>query len=616
MTTSHNRIFKLLLCTTFLFLSFSCSKDADLLSDYVISDKNDLESIALLTNDIYFINPSQSSILLDVLNNDSFDDSAQVNIIATSEPKNGSVKINTDNTLTYTPRISIAAEQANTDTVTSPEESQIIEESQTIAAPQAPEATETPEEDSFEYTTEVTTEDGETFREQATVTITPNEMGELKAFPTAYGAGAYSVGGRGQSVYKVTNLNDRGAGSLRDALSQGNRTIVFEVSGTIELASGINANINNVTIAGQTAPAGGITITGNVINLSGDNIIMRYIRARPDFDKSGTNDVINTTRLTNSIFDHLSVSWGGDEIVSMVINTNNNTIQNCLMAESKTGQIMGDSQNPSTGGSFSVLRNAYYNISHRFPNPVTDERADIINNLIYNHYYRLMTFSPSTDIDLNWIGNYIQSPCGQNNRTSSHEINWIDYNGGKSENIYAEGNLLMPAEFTNPSGDNRFFFQYRNPPSGVKQWSTVNENYFVSNPFPFLGASLPITNPLNVKESVLNDVGARWVLSENGQKIESIDTIDRRYIDHMTNNVCFDYKWLQDYSQYAHYKTWHSNVSNIPLASYPASRDSDNDGMPDAWELSRFENLSRDGKGDINGDGYTDLEEFLNLVDF
>lgn len=616
MTPSHTSFSKLVAISAFLFLSLSCSKDADLLSEYVISENDVLDGIALLADDIYFINTSQSSMLLSVLDNDSFSTNSQVTIIATSEPDHGNVRINADNTLTYFPNTNEPGNQVNTDVVQPTEEIETPEESETIEAPQITEAAETMESDSFDYTTEVTTQDGETFREEATVTITPNEMGSLKAFPSAYGAGAYSIGGRGQSVFKVTNLNNSGAGSLRDALSQGNRTIVFEVSGTIELTSAINANISNVTIAGQTAPAGGITITGQVVNISGDNIIMRYIRARPDFDKSGTNDVINTVRLTNSIFDHLSVSWGGDEIVSMVINTNNNTIQNCLMAESKTGQIMGDSQNPSTGGNFSVLRNAYYNISHRFPNPITDDRADIINNYIYNHYYRLMTFSPSTDIKLNWIGNYIQSPCGQNNRTSSHEINWLDYNSGKSENIYAEGNLLMPNEFTDASGDNRFFFQYREAPSGVKQWSTINESYFVSNPFPFLGASLPITNPVNVKTSILNDVGARWVLSENGQKIESIDTMDSRYLNHMANDVCFNYTWLQDYSQYPHYRTWHANVSNVPLAFYPASRDSDNDGMPDTWETNRFGDLSRDGKGDINGDGYTDLEEFLNLVDF
>lgn len=571
---------------------FSCSKDADLLSEYVIADKTNLESIALLVDDSFFISNGQQSILLDVLNNDTFESGTQVNIVSTSSPKNGSVIINDNNTLTYTPQTS----------TTTPAETTTPVETTTV-------------EDTFTYTTEVINNETEVLRQEATVTVSVNDMGELKAFPLAYGAGAISTGGRGLSVFKVTNLNDSGTGSLRDALSQGNRTIVFDVSGTIELTSDINANINNVTIAGHTAPEGGITVTGKVLSLSGDNIIIRYLRFRPDWNNSGGVDALNLAKLTNSIFDHLSVSWGGDEAMSIVININNITVQNSIMAESKTGQLMGSS-NPATEGSFSILRNAYYNISHRFPNPITDNRADIINNFIYNHYYRLMTFAPSTDIDLNWIGNYIQSPCGQNNRISSHQINWIDYNSSKSENIYAEGNLLMPSEFTDPSGDNRFFFQYRNPPSGVNQWATVNESYFVTNPFPFLGSALPIINPLNVKASVLNDAGARWVLSENGQKIESIDSIDSRYLNHMTNDVCIDYVWLQDYSQYPHYKTWHSNVSNAPLASYPASRDSDNDGMPDAWEISRFENLSRDGRGDINGDGYTDLEEFLNLVDF
>jgi hypothetical protein len=577
-------------------LLFSCSKDADLLSEYVISDDNDMESIALLVNDTYFIQRGQPSILLDVLNNDRFDANAQVKIIATSAPQLGDVVINEDNTLTYTPQAPVP----------------VVEESEAPEETTAPE----PESDTFTYTTEVVTEEEVVFREEAAVTISTTDMGSLKAFPMAFGAGAYSVGGRGQSVYKVTNLNDSGAGSLRDALSQSNRTIVFDVSGTIELNSEINANISNVTIAGQTAPLGGITVTGRVLNIQGDNIIIRYIRFRPNFDGSQTNDVINTVRLTNSIFDHLSLSWGGDEVVSMVINSNNNTIQNCLFGESRTGQIMGNSQDPSTGGDFSVLRNAYYNISHRFPNPITDGRADVINNFIYNYNFRLMTFSPSTDIKLNWIGNYMQSPCGQSSRVRDHQINWLDYSTSKSENIYASGNLLMPDEITNANSDNKLFFQYREAPPGKAQWTTIDDSYFVSSAFPLLGEELTITPSLDVKNNVLNDVGARWVLSEKGDKFQSIDEIDERYLNHMSNSVCFNYTWIQDYSTYSHYRTWHSNVSKVPISSHPSSRDTDNDGMPDEWERMRFDNLTRDGKGDINGDGYTDLEDYLNSVDF
>ena len=138
---------------------------------------------------------------------------------------------------------------------------------------------------------------------------------QLLAFPGAVGGGKFATGGRGGEVYHVTNLNDSGEGSLRDAVSKSNRIVVFDVSGTIELKGNILCQ-NNITIAGQTAPGGsGITLKNYKMGMSGDNIICRYISSRPGpyASTSSGNDAWGGAKGSNSIIDHCSMGWTTDE---------------------------------------------------------------------------------------------------------------------------------------------------------------------------------------------------------------------------------------------------------------------------------------------------------------
>ena len=137
------------------------------------------------------------------------------------------------------------------------------------------------------------------------------------AFPGAQGFGRFATGGRGGTIYHVTNLNDSGTGSLRDAVSQPNRIIVFDVSGVIKLTSGLVFS-KNLTILGQTAPGEGVQVYGDRVSFSGaDNIIVRHMRFR--MGKGGTSgkDAAGVANGRNMIFDHLSVLWGRDECFSV-----------------------------------------------------------------------------------------------------------------------------------------------------------------------------------------------------------------------------------------------------------------------------------------------------------
>src|SRR5438094_7517732 len=127
------------------------------------------------------------------------------------------------------------------------------------------------------------------------------------AFPGAYGFGANATGGRGGTVYHVTNLNDAGAGSFRDAVSSSGRMVVFDVGGYINLASAVSVQ-GNMTIAGQTAPGGGIGFTGHEISFANrSNIICRFVRIRPGGGSPSTDDSLSFYRASNIIVDHCSI---------------------------------------------------------------------------------------------------------------------------------------------------------------------------------------------------------------------------------------------------------------------------------------------------------------------
>ena len=206
------------------------------------------------------------------------------------------------------------------------------------------------------------------------------------AFPEAAGWGRYAKGARASSsptVYHVTNLNDSGAGSLRDAVSQSNRIIVFDVSGVIKLSSRIVFK-SNLYVAGQTAPGEGITLYGNGVSFSGaNNIICRYLRVRMGKNGDDGKDCAGVSNGTNMIFDHCSFSWGLDETFS--INSDNKgtlgdiTLQNCIFGQ---GLLPHSAGGLMQADHITLYRNFYCDNSTR--NNKIKGTNQYANNVVYN----------------------------------------------------------------------------------------------------------------------------------------------------------------------------------------------------------------------------------------
>ncbi|MEC3966160.1 hypothetical protein [Flagellimonas halotolerans] len=441
-----------------------------------------------------------------------------------------------------------------------------------------------------------------------------SDTSELKAFPSAYGAGAYATGGRGGKVIKVTNLNGSGSGSFREAmLESGARTIVFDVSGTIDLGGNdiylSGATKGNLTVAGQTAPRGGVTFTNGTIYFEAvDNVVIRYLRGRPAQAASGEvsqGDAFIFWGCNDVILDHVSVSFGGDQAITFNSGTktmNRITIQKSLISDSYTGIIMGANnpdRYPDVDG-VSFLNNLVVDMPHRTPNFSGDGYFESVNNVIYNWMNRAINVNGGY-AKVNHINNYYK-------RGRITERNTIEYNSNKIQipnsstnpSVYTAGNYYYPV-LVDPNADNTAIW------TDFSSSAKLPNQYFVSNQYPLLGAKVQIQDAVDAYESTMENVGANRFISDSFEPQFYLDPYDSGKVNNVLNDVSTTPK---DYSNWI--------VPNIPINYRADNFDSDGDGMPNQWEVTKNldPNNPADGNEDFNNDGYTNLEDYLNLVDF
>tara|TARA_R110000823_G_scaffold309594_4_gene433979 strand:+ start:2117 stop:3517 length:1401 start_codon:yes stop_codon:yes gene_type:complete len=413
------------------------------------------------------------------------------------------------------------------------------------------------------------------------------------SFPWAVGHGKNTTGGRGYGLFFVTNLNDSGTGSFRQALldadTAGGGNIIFRVAGTITITTDLQILGDNISIWGMSAPGGGICIYGDETFIKGQNFIMTDLRFRPGDPNAGQNEdgfniqlQSSTGIFSNYMIDHCSFSWSSDENFSIATGlsgnatVNNVTVQNSIFSEGF------DARNILLWGygmtDLSFIGNYLANTQQR------NIRASVagnvsweqINNFVYNYG---IAVNPSNRHNVDVIGNVFEDG------PATQLVSTIDFSDCSTSNCPPSGDT----DYTGTAlyhTDNTFNGGAISVSSNVSAYITGTPN--LSSGYTPLSSSV-------VKDSIFANAGARaWV--------DGVDTLDAHIIADGLNGTI---------------GSWPSNeAATIGLPTLSAGTpytDTDNDGMDDSWETARGLNVGvNDSNGDDDLDGYTNMEEFMH----
>lgn len=419
------------------------------------------------------------------------------------------------------------------------------------------------------------------------------------AFPEAEGFGRFACGGRGGDVYHVTNLNDDGPGSLRTGIqaAAGPRTIVFEVSGTIELKTPITVDKSYLTIAGQSAPGDGICLKDQTFRIKkASHIILRYVRFRlgdENKPKPSGPDCLNTDDVDHVILDHITATWGIDGNHDLR-RGGNFTLQWSIYAEALNDSLHEKGMHAMLASfrdltdSISIHHNLLASSRERHPtlggSPRTKAEAiiDFRNNVVYNP-------AGATNLGncrINVINNVFQP--GPNTPAGALPI------ATKTENEGVLRVFLSGNSFTR----NRVLTADNDRAIDVTRWT--NGNYL-----SVALASILAHQEFDVEDALPRTDSAAVaydrILQQAGASRRR-DAADERLVEGVRQGT---HRMINSQRE----------VGGWPvLNSEPAAPDQDRDGMADAWEQAHGLNVSQaeDRNADRDGDGYTNLEEYLN----
>jgi pectate lyase len=428
-----------------------------------------------------------------------------------------------------------------------------------------------------------------------TLTAAPTFAADVLAFPGAEGAGRFSAGGGGGAVLRVINLNDSGPGSLRAAIqASGPRTVVFDVAGTIQLKSELKISNGQITIAGQTAPGGGVTLRDQTLVVSADDVVIRFIRSRLGAESKVEGDAIWISGGRRIILDHVSASWSVDETLSASARYDRPdqgfydlTVQWSIIAESLAHSIhvkgdhgYGSLIRGGNGSKISFHHNLWANHMARMPRPGNYEGPDKDPVGAF--------FDFRSNVFYNWGKGYAGYDA---DKAALAAYNFVD-------NAYAPG----------PNSGKNVIFQESN---------SLAKGYFAGNSMagavpadPWSLVTFTIPEPAGYRLPAPLDVGAvapepadkayERVLADAGASVWR-DPVDRRILDGVTTRA-------------GKVINTQADVGGWPvLPMGKPAKDSDGDGMPDAWEKAHGLNPKAADGAMVgkDGSGWTNLELYL-----
>ncbi|MEH0153166.1 pectate lyase [Limibacter armeniacum] len=419
----------------------------------------------------------------------------------------------------------------------------------------------------------------------AAMLISCHVDGQGLAFPEAEGFGKSTTGGRGGEVMVVTNLNDSGKGSLREAVSSSEtRIITFAVAGNIALESPLEIKHGNLTIAGQSAPGDGICIRNYPVNVKAGNIIIRYLRIRMGDEAQVEGDALSIRKQKDIIVDHCSFSWGTDETATCYDNENF-TLQWCIISESLNSSVHKKGEH-GYGGIWGGKKATFHHnllAHHKSRNPrfcgaryhrePEKEIVDFRNNVIYN-----------------WKEN------------SSY--------GGEEGNHNMVSNYYKPGPATSNSK-----FRIMDPfkPYGSYFLSgnvfTANAEITADNSKGITGGNLRqtpvLSEPIHQQTA---EAAFESVLSQAGASLHR-DRIDKRIVKEVLEG-----KATYGKSGIIDSQTEVGGWCELKAGEVPTDKDCD--GMPDDWEISNGldPNNPDDHAGNNLSESYSNIEIYLNQL--
>lgn len=422
-------------------------------------------------------------------------------------------------------------------------------------------------------TTDITSNSQQSTDSSSSQSISGDSSSAL-AFPGAIGFGKSATGGRGDSIFHVTNLSDAGSGSFRDAVSKPNRFIIFDLSGVIVLKSKVAAS-SNLTIAGQSAPGKGIIVYGNGVSFANDsNCIVRYIRFRGSISMSSGTCTLGVNNCSNMIFDHVSVEWGRWDNLH-IEDSKNVTFENCIIGEGINPQRFGALlEEPE---SLTVYHCLWIDNQSRNPKGKT-LWMEYVNNIIYNWGSSgfIGGHSAAVHYELLLDNYFISGP-------NSTKGNFIS-NFASTDKVYQEGNYLD----TNANG-------------------SLDRTLISNTSFSALGATMYEQKPtLNLSSSSIDSAyhNFAYIVTNAGDTYPARDSVDIRLIG-----------YLQSLGKNGSIIKQESDVGGQQsISSVSGPIDSDHDGIPDTLESKYGLSATSYDAWKIAKNGYTYLENYLSSL--